>query len=141
MKRLIEKTVFLGLVTDCRLATWPTRRSPPLVKATTEGVVRLPSAFGITFASLPSMTATTLFVVPRSIPIILLTRLLLLSIAGPSKRSPAIRSDSKTLVAPCQIHATSMLTRWRADLFHGEGGWRSLLGWPGRQRRDSPRTS
>ncbi len=73
MNRLIEKTVFLGLVTDCRFATWPTSRSPALVNATTEGVVRLPSAFGITFASLPSMTATTLLVVPRSIPMILLT--------------------------------------------------------------------
>src|SRR5579864_456384 len=117
MKRLIEKMVFLGLVTACRLATCPTRRSPLLAKATTEGVVRLPSAFGITFASLPSMTATTLFVVPRSIPIILLTDLLLLSIARPSQGSPAMRSDSKTLVAPCQIHATGMLTMRGADLF------------------------
>ncbi len=73
MKRLIEKMVFWGLVTDCRLATCPTRRSPLLVKATTEGVVRFPSALGITFGSPPSMTATTLLVVPRSIPIILLT--------------------------------------------------------------------
>ena len=43
MKRLIEKTVFSGFVTACRLATWPTSRSPFLEKATTEGVVRLPS--------------------------------------------------------------------------------------------------
>ena len=28
MKRLIEKTVFSGLVTAWRLATWPTSRSP-----------------------------------------------------------------------------------------------------------------
>src|SRR5580693_7688173 len=76
MKRLIEKIVFLGLVTACRFATCPTRRSPVLVKATTEGVVRLPSAFGITLASVPSITATTLLVVPRSIPMILLTVLL-----------------------------------------------------------------
>ena len=39
MKRLIEKMVFSGLVTACRLATWPTRRSPSLAMATTEGVV------------------------------------------------------------------------------------------------------
>ncbi len=32
MKRLIENTVFSGLVTAWRLATWPTRRSPVLVK-------------------------------------------------------------------------------------------------------------
>ena len=43
MKRLIEKTVFSGLVTACRLATWPTSRSPSLVSATTDGVVREPS--------------------------------------------------------------------------------------------------
>ena len=77
MKRLIEKMVFLGLVTAWRLATWPTRRSPVLVKATTEGVVRLPSALGMTLGSPPSITATTLLVVPRSIPMILLTGLLL----------------------------------------------------------------
>ena len=47
MKRLIEKTVFSGLVTACRLAGAPTRRSPPSVNATTEGVVRAPSAFSI----------------------------------------------------------------------------------------------
>ena len=73
MKRLIEKMVFLGLVIDWRLATWPTRRSPVLVKATTEGVVRLPSLLAMTLGSLPSMTATTLLVVPRSMPMILLT--------------------------------------------------------------------
>ena len=48
MNRLMEKMVFSGLVTAWRLATWPTRRSPALLKATTEGVMRLPSAFWIT---------------------------------------------------------------------------------------------
>jgi hypothetical protein len=42
------------------------------VKATMEGVVLLPSALGITTASLPSITATQELVVPKSIPIILL---------------------------------------------------------------------
>lgn len=41
----------------------------PGVKATTEGVVLAPSAFSITLACFPSMTATHEFVVPRSIPI------------------------------------------------------------------------
>jgi hypothetical protein len=36
-----------------------------------EGVVLLPSLLGITTGSLPSMTATHEFVVPKSIPIIL----------------------------------------------------------------------
>jgi hypothetical protein len=35
-----------------------------------EGVVLLPSLFGITTGSFPSITATHEFVVPRSIPII-----------------------------------------------------------------------
>ena len=41
-----------------------------LVKATTEGVSRLPSWLGITVASPPSITETTLLVVPRSMPMI-----------------------------------------------------------------------
>src|SRR5438034_5621462 len=72
MNRLIEYTVFSGFVTACRLATWPTSRSPVLVIATTDGVVRAPSWLGITTGSPPCITATTEFVVPRSIPIILL---------------------------------------------------------------------
>ena len=70
MKRLIEKMVCFGLVTACRLATLPTNRSPSFVNATTDGVVRPPSAFGMTTGSPPSITATTLLVVPRSIPMI-----------------------------------------------------------------------
>src|SRR5688572_20368618 len=71
MKRLMLKTVFSGLVIACRLATWPTRRSPLFGKPTTDGVVRPPSALVMTWGSPPSMTATTEFVVPRSMPMIL----------------------------------------------------------------------
>src|SRR6266513_2916337 len=71
MKRLMEKTVFSGLVTAWRLATVPTRRSPDWVNATTDGVVRPPSAFSITVGSPPSSTAMHEFVVPRSIPMVL----------------------------------------------------------------------
>ena len=71
MKRLMLKMVFSGLVIAWRLATWPTSRSPVLVKATTDGVIRPPSALVMTGGSPPSMTATTEFVVPRSIPMIL----------------------------------------------------------------------
>src|SRR5450830_398865 len=71
MNRLMEKTVFCGLVTACRFATVPTSRSPSFVKPTTDGVVRPPSAFGMTTGSPPSMTATTEFVVPRSMPMTL----------------------------------------------------------------------
>src|SRR5437870_13689875 len=68
MNRLIEKIVFCGLVTAWRFAAWPTRRSPLLVNATTEGVVRAPSLFSNTTGSPPSMTAMHELVVPRSIP-------------------------------------------------------------------------
>src|SRR3954447_1921082 len=71
MKRLMEKTVFWGLVTAWRLATVPTRRSPDCVKATTDGVVRPPSAFSITVGSPPSRTAMHELVGPRSMPIVL----------------------------------------------------------------------
>src|SRR3954449_3000661 len=56
------------LVTAWRLAISPTRTSPFLANATTDGVVRPPSAFAMTVGSPPSRTATTEFVVPRSIP-------------------------------------------------------------------------
>ena len=71
MKRLIEKIVFWGFVTAWRFATVPTRRSPEAVNATTDGVVRPPSAFSITVGSPPSSTAMHEFVVPRSMPMVL----------------------------------------------------------------------
>src|ERR671933_1949497 len=70
MKRLMEKTVLVGLVTAWRLATVPTRRSPLCANATTDGVVRPPSEFSITVGSPPSRTAMHEFVVPRSMPIV-----------------------------------------------------------------------
>src|SRR5918999_3795242 len=66
--RLMERIVRSGLVMAWRLATSPTKTSPDLEKATTDGVVREPSAFGITVGSPPSRTETTELVVPRSIP-------------------------------------------------------------------------
>ena len=70
--RLMEEMVRSGLVMAWRFATWPTRRSPVFVKPTTLGVVRAPSALAMTTGSPPSITATQLFVVPRSMPMILL---------------------------------------------------------------------
>ena len=57
-----------GLVIACRLATSPTSTSPVLENPTTEGVVRPPSALGMTTGSPASRTLTTELVVPRSIP-------------------------------------------------------------------------
>src|SRR6202051_1801475 len=68
MNRLMDEIVFSGLTAACRRASCPTSRSPDLVNATTEGVVREPSEFGMTTGSPPSMTAMTELVVPRSIP-------------------------------------------------------------------------
>ena len=70
MKRLIEKIVLVGFVTCCRRAGAPTSRWPSFVNATTDGVVRPPSAFGMTVGSPPSSTAMHEFVVPRSMPMV-----------------------------------------------------------------------
>ena len=68
MWRLTERIVRSGLVIAWRLATSPTSTSPPLEKATTEGVVRDPSLLGMTTGSPASRTETTELVVPRSMP-------------------------------------------------------------------------
>src|SRR6202046_5281370 len=68
MWRFTERMVRSGLGIACRLATSPTRTSPVLEKPTTDGVVRPPSAFGITTGSPASITLTTELVVPKSIP-------------------------------------------------------------------------
>ncbi len=67
----MAKNVRSGFVTAWRLAGWPTRRSPSSVNATIEGVVRAPSEFSITLGVEPSITATQLLVVPRSMPMTL----------------------------------------------------------------------
>src|SRR5207302_10087144 len=82
MNRLIEKTVFSGLTAAWRRASWPTKRSPDLVKATTDGAVRPPSALGMTTGSPASMTATPEFVVPRPTPTAFAVVPLLLSLSG-----------------------------------------------------------
>src|SRR3954451_6415885 len=68
VSRLTDRTVRSTLVTACRLATSPVSTSPFLANATTDGVVRDPSALAITVGSPPSNTETTELVVPRSMP-------------------------------------------------------------------------
>src|SRR4051794_22998225 len=68
MWRLTDRIVRSTLVTAWFFADCPTRTSPFLAKATTEGVVREPSEFAMTVGSPPSRTVTTELVVPRSIP-------------------------------------------------------------------------
>jgi hypothetical protein len=91
-RRLIAYSVFFGLVTAWRFADCPTSTSPSSVYATTDGVVRVPSAFSMTFGLPPSMIATQEFVVPRSIPIILPILVLRLPVArgGYSSRTARI---------------------------------------------------
>ena len=81
MYRLMLDTVRPEFVAIWRFAAPPTRRSPSLVKATTLGVVRSPSALVMTTGLPPSTTATQELVVPRSIPITLLIVLVLFSSA------------------------------------------------------------
>src|SRR5512133_662214 len=71
-----------------RFATWPTSRSPSFVYATSLGVRREPSSFVMTTASFPSITATTEFVVPRSMPMILAIGLQILLTGGNVRRRP-----------------------------------------------------
>src|SRR5256714_7076197 len=68
ISRFTDRMVRSALVTAWRLATSPTSTSPVLEKATTDGVVRAPSALGMTVGSPPSSTETTELVVPRSMP-------------------------------------------------------------------------
>ena len=68
ISRLAAETVRVGLVMAWRLAIWPTNCSPLSVSATTEGVVRAPSALDTTRGSSPSSTAMHELVVPRSMP-------------------------------------------------------------------------
>ncbi len=68
ISRFTDRMVRSAFVTACRFATSPTSTSPVFEKATTEGVVRAPSALGMTVGSPPSSTETTELVVPRSMP-------------------------------------------------------------------------
>src|SRR5271155_1126575 len=96
MNRLIEYTVFSGLVIAWRLATWPTRRSPDFVIATTEGVVRAPSWLGMTTGSPPCMTETTELVVPKSMPMILLMECAPVSVYAAQRKLAALKQRHNT---------------------------------------------
>jgi hypothetical protein len=89
--RFTERTVRASsLLTACRIAASPTSTSPVLAKATTDGVLIAPSAFGITVASVPSMTATIELATPKSIPTARCTALSL----GSLGISPVLAGDS-----------------------------------------------
>src|SRR3954465_14388067 len=110
MRRFTAKIVLSPLVTAWRFAGWPTSPSPSLAKATIDGVVRAPSTFSITLGLPPSITATQLLVVPRSIPITfaMVPRRPLIQIKpkpGPQKRRPEAFPD-------CDIGARPLAARF-----------------------------
>src|SRR5687768_622356 len=122
MNRLIEKTVFCGLVTAWRFATVPTSRSPSLVKPTTDGVTRPPSAFGMTTGSPPSITATTEFVVPRSIPMIFSAIVTSFVIRrGPCRERTRDREGRAAVAVPAYI-----LRGHDVGLGYSQAGYRSF---------------
>ena len=99
MWRLTEERVRSTFVTAWRFAVSPTSTSPSFVNATTDGVVRKPSALAMTEGSPPSSTATTEFVVPRSIPTARAMGLLLaLMVWGHD-----LRRDDSTLGRPGRV--------------------------------------
>src|SRR3989344_4299966 len=107
--------VFLGLVTPCRRAMRPTSRSLVFETATTDGVVRAPSAFSRTRASPPCITATAEFVVPKSMPIIfpmvvvLFCKLLFIYVDRYLRRTDNIFSD--TVAGPLHFFHCMVLFR------------------------------
>ena len=83
----MDWTVRSGFWTAWFFAGLPTSRSPSSVNATTDGVVRSPSSFVINSGSPPSITANAEFVVPRSIP-----RILLLAMFSGTYRTEPVKS-------------------------------------------------
>src|ERR1700737_1308463 len=104
--------VFSGFTAACLRARGPTSLSPVLVNAATEGVVREPSAFGITTGSPPSMTAITELVVPRSIPTVFGICLLFL----PRCKGRVFDCSTLDLVPHAQGFKTTRVSGpWRPD--------------------------
>src|SRR3990172_5930329 len=112
--------VLSGFVTAWRLATVPTRRSPLLLTATTDGVMRPPSLLGMTVGSPASMTATTEFVVPRSMPITLPMPVRLPS--GSSRVSVSSQDGKRvTLTLVGHVHVPRFTVELSLKLRHRSG--------------------
>src|ERR1044071_9566668 len=122
MKRFAEEIVPFGFRIAWRRAIWPTSRSPFSRKATTDGVVRLPSALGMTCGWPPSIAAITEFVVPRSMPTAL-------PMTTPIAGSTCHRHASRARTSPAsriRVHLTGRivgLVLVHGDvLLHGQHG-------------------
>src|ERR1700712_3235949 len=101
MCRLTLRMVRSTFVTAWFLADWPTRTSPFLANATTDGVVRDPSEFAMTSGSPPGRVATAELVVPRSIPTARAMWVLLLMLDG--AEVPVITTECRRL----KFHGTA----------------------------------
>ena len=99
IRRLIAKTVLVGFVIAWRFAICPVSLSLDSVNATTDGVVRLPSELAITTGSPPSIIATQLLVVPKSIPITFAI------FQEPSNRSITMFQEFSTSPSPGSLSA------------------------------------
>src|SRR4051812_34383311 len=122
MWRLTDRIVRSTLVTAWRLATSPTSTSPFFANATTDGVVREPSAFAMTVGSPPSRTATTEFVVPRSMPTARAMEGLSLRCDGVLLvQEPRARGGSSSALRPVRSTFLPTLTAARATVFPGVG--------------------
>src|SRR5689334_1453659 len=125
IRRLMAKKVYSGLVTACRLAGWPTRRSPSGAKATMDGVVRAPSAFSMTLGAEPSITATQELVVPRSMPITLAMGIPLIGhgFLAPCRRPPVHPIEINDKIShgpnPCLYKGVYRERGWKCQGFGG----------------------
>ena len=88
-------SVLSEFITPCRLAVCPTMRSPFLLNATMDGRRRPPSAVVMTVGVPPSITATTLFVVPRSMPMSF-------------EKRPKMRSGNWAMCCPQRDHIITL---------------------------------
>src|SRR5262245_14071532 len=110
-----------------------------------EGVVRMPSAFSITFGVLPSITATHELVVPRSMPMTLPMSRFLLSAAGrpvlPAPEREIPRGPRAPLIRPPKNHMDAAPKR-RLGSYRRAGLGRKIydhgFATGGRARRRSP---
>mmetsp|Transcript_75337 Transcript_75337/g.232533 ORF Transcript_75337/g.232533 Transcript_75337/m.232533 type:complete len:240 (+) Transcript_75337:1480-2199(+) len=96
MRRLASKTVFEGFLAACPFAASPMSRSLS-VKATNEGVVRLPSEFSMIWTPSRCQMPTQEKVVPKSMPMAGAFRFASSHTAGPARQSGQ-RAESRRLL-------------------------------------------
>src|SRR6478735_9832567 len=135
MWRFTDRIVRSGLVIACRLATSPTSTSPVFENATTDGVVRAPSALGMTTGSPPSSTDTTELVVPRSMP----TALAMVAVLLVSGRTSASAEHAIQATPNCATDESENLSRYDSSQVLGPERVRQEVGDRRRQQPSADR--